>query len=29
LLAEAQPDANLSMPEKRELVSQALDVWVR
>jgi superfamily II DNA or RNA helicase/uncharacterized protein (DUF2267 family) len=27
LLTEAQADANLSMPEKRELVSHALDVW--
>ena len=27
LLAEARPDANLSMPEKRELVQAALETW--
>jgi hypothetical protein len=27
LLAEAPPDANLGMPEKRELIVQALNVW--
>lgn len=27
LLAEAQPDANVPMPEKRELISAALDSW--
>lgn len=27
LLAEAQPDANFGMPEKRELISHALNVW--
>jgi hypothetical protein len=29
LLAEAQPDANVPMPEKRELVRAALDEWPR